>query len=520
MEIPPDALARVRDLYDRGLCLQAYSAARDHGDLREWEGTAARLLAARIAGHVGAPRLSLSLFLLAGRKAPADLETQCYGVRALLGWRGPLAAWEALQRRTNLETPDPKVRADWLALHADVLGALRDFDAAEDWLARALAAAPEDAWVHVERAHLFEREDRYEDCLAAAERALVLRPWYPPAVGAAAHALTLLGRDAEAVERLREGAERTESGPIAAQRAALELELGRYQDAERTLERLADLSPLMDDALARWLAGLRSDVAYHLGDGAKAAELARRAGDPFHQRIADRLTNPASDGRRILLPVGFVRQHHMTCSPATLSAIGRFWSKPAEHLGIAEAICYDGTPGCVERQWVERNGWRAQEFTVTWDSAAALLERGVPFTLATVHATRAHMQAVIGYDARRGTLLVRDPFQRGLGEALADDLLASQRASGPRGLALVPAERADLLDGVVFPEAALYDRLYRLQVALLDHDRRRAREIYDGMAAEAPGHRLALMARWTLAAYDADPAALLACHQRLVELFP
>ena len=29
--------------------------------------------------------------------------------------------------------------------------------------------------------------------------------------------------------------------------------------------------------------------------------------------------------RRVFLPVGFVRQHWKTCSPATLSAIGRFF---------------------------------------------------------------------------------------------------------------------------------------------------------------------------------------------------
>jgi hypothetical protein len=44
------------------------------------------------------------------------------------------------------------------------------------------------------------------------------------------------------------------------------------------------------------------------------------------------------------LPVGSVRQHHMTCVPATLATISRYWSMPTDHLSAAEAICYDGTP--------------------------------------------------------------------------------------------------------------------------------------------------------------------------------
>ena len=50
----------------------------------------------------------------------------------------------------------------------------------------------------------------------------------------------------------------------------------------------------------------------------------------------------------VILPVGFVRQNHKTCGPATLAAIGQFWHKPAEHLEIAAEICYDGTPAASE----------------------------------------------------------------------------------------------------------------------------------------------------------------------------
>ena len=49
-------------------------------------------------------------------------------------------------------------------------------------------------------------------------------------------------------------------------------------------------------------------------------------------------------------------------------------------------------------------------------------------------------KALIGYDSRRGSLLVRDPYQRYLGEFIAGDTLERYRSTGPRGLALVPLD--------------------------------------------------------------------------------
>ena len=67
---------------------------------------------------------------------------------------------------------------------------------------------------------------------------------------------------------------------------------------------------------------------------------------------------------------------------------------------MVEEICYAGTPEHSERHWAEEHGWATREFRVTWESAVALLDRGVPFTLVTSDPTNAHLEAVIGYDRR------------------------------------------------------------------------------------------------------------------------
>jgi tetratricopeptide (TPR) repeat protein len=519
--LTPGDLAPVRELYNRGLCLQAYHAAEALGPLREWTGPDARVLTGRIAIHLGAPRLARWMHLRAYREVPTHPEATYYYTRAILDRRGPLAAWRFLRARgERLPGAFDEVQADWLAFHGCVLGRLRDFDAAEQWLGRAERLCPARPWLCVERSGLLEIEDRLEESLAAGRRALELRPWYRPGVQCVAHSLELLGRDREALELLYEGSERLESMLLLSQLGALQTELGHHADARRTYARVEELAVLMEKDGAQWLAARRSDAAYRDGDRAEAAAFARRVEGPLYARFAQELTREPFEGRRVLLDVGFVRQHHSTCVPATLTALSRYWGLPAKHLEVAGAICYDGTPDHRERAWAEEHVYVSREFAVTWDAARALLDRGVPFTLTTIEPGNAHMQAVIGYDTCRGSLLVRDPSVRQHVEYHADTWLERHRCTGPRGHAIVPVAEVHRLDGLTLPDADLYDRLYRIQRALTRYDRAAAGAEYEALRAAAPGHRLTLQAARVLAVADADPTALLASVEGLLKVFP
>ena len=534
----------------RDSTLQAYHLARNLGPLEQWEGTAPTLLAGRIASQLGGDRLSRRLFRRAWRQDRTQPEARYYRARVRLERSGPLAAWELLDREGDLPEAAPALEGMWFGFRATVAAHLRDFDAADAWLSRAEQMSPADPWLAVERAMVLEQEDRYEEALSAARQSLALHPWFRPGVQALAHLLQLLNCDEEALALLTDAAGRLESPAVLGQLTLVQTELGRWEEARRSLDRFEALAPLADEAMTRWLAAQRSDVAYHCGDLGQAIDYARRAGDPFHQALAEQLENAGCGAMemtrigdkyeptlcdalagnpqsriphpqsRVLLPVGFVRQRHMTCVPATLSTLSRFWSMPADHLEVAEAICYDGTPDHSERTWAKENGWVAREFTVTWESATALLDRGVPFTLVTADPTNAHLQAVIGYDRRRGTLLLRDPYVRHHTECLAEEGLKALRSTGPRGMALVPSKRAELLEGLELPDAPLYDRYYQLQRALVRHDRPEAQRLDQLLQEAAPDHRLTLLARRSLAAYDSDPTELLACAERLLELYP
>jgi cellulose synthase operon protein C len=520
MDVSDGDLRRIRDLYDRGLYLQAWQASTQVGPLREWRGTSARVVAGRLAGNLGAPRLGRVLHFRSWRDDRENLEALYSYATALLDRRGPLDAWTVLRPGGDFAAAEVSLRADLYALRGEVAALLRDFDTAEHWLGRAEKIAPERAWIHVARARVLEHEDRYDGALAAVRRALDLRPWYRPAVQALGHLLQLLDRDPEALVFLREASRRIESGAVAVQLAALEVELGHHAEARLTCDRIEQLYPLLENDLRMWLCARRCDTAYACGDLASARDWALRIDTPFYRRFAERLAPGQPDGRRVQLSVGFVRQHHMTCAPATLSAISRYWDMSAEHLQVAEEICYDGTPAHSERRWAEQNGWTAREFTVTWEACRALIDRGIPFTLTTVEPASAHLQAMIGYDGRRSSYIVRDPYQRNFGEFLNPEMLDRYKATGPRGMMLIPRAKEAILEGVELPEAPLYDFLYALQQALERHDRDEARKAYDVLNGKAPGHRLTLHARRTLASYDADRVTQLQCVEELLRIFP
>ncbi|MGO8689268.1 MAG: tetratricopeptide repeat protein [Thermoguttaceae bacterium] len=522
VEISPERLTGIRDLYHRGLFLQAFRVAQEVGPLGTWQGPEAMLMAGRLAGQVGGGVLSQWLIRRAWQQAPGHEQARYYYAFYVARARGPYAAWRFMHEAGD--PPDSRAakrRAEWFALRAHLAATLRDFDTADIWLERAIALTPQWAWVRTCQATVLELEDRYEGALAAARAAMDATPWYCPAVQSAAHLLTLLDRDAQAVELLAEAAEHVESVSVVGQLSGLLFELHDYHGAGAALDRCPELAPLGDRSFRRWLAAQRSEVAYHLGDVPAAIRHAKEVGREFFTTIAARLEDAGrAAARSVVLPVGFVRQHHVTCAPATLSAISRFWSQPADHLQVVDEICYDGTTAYNERQWAERHGWATREFTVTEPSAKALLDRGVPFTFATVNPGNAHLQAVIGYDGRRGTLWIRDPFWRNAREAIGDKLLEQYRAYGPRGMALVPERERVRLDGLDLPDAAQWDRLHGLDGALVRHCREEAATICAELSGAADGCRLGWEARRRLACYDANPTQRLAAVEQLLRAVP
>ncbi|MBC8355854.1 MAG: C39 family peptidase [Planctomycetes bacterium] len=522
MSVALSQLQQVRDLYQSGQYLKAYDASKELGPLQDWQGTEARLLAGRLAMNLGSPRLGGVLLRAAWRDEPRNIETCYYHLLSAVSRRGPWAMWKFSVEAGDFADATPALRADWFALRARICGLARDFQSAETWIDRAEALAPERAWIWVERSHLLEMQDRRDEALETAQRSLELRPWYRPSVQAVAHQLVQAGRDDEALALLSEAIGRLEAGDLVGHLATLQNELEMYDESRANYESLPQFFPLMQHEKDRtkWLASMRADAAYYCGDFDEAIRHAREVGEDFQTSFADRMERRDELPGRRRLAVEFVRQNHVTCAPATISALARFWGRQTDHLQVAEHICYDGTPAYRERQWAEENGFATREFRVTLDSAVALIDRGIPFTLTTVDVGSAHLQAVIGYDAIRGTLLIRDPTVRFTSEFLTEKMLEHYASCGPRGMAMIPKYQVHLWDDLELPDTEMFDHLHRLDVALEKHHREDAQDIYEQMINADSSHRLTLRARANLAGYDADTGGSLGAIEAMLEKYP
>jgi tetratricopeptide (TPR) repeat protein len=522
IDVPVAALAELQELYDRNLLLSAHRAAEKVGDFRQWRGARALVLAGRLSSHLGAPKLASALMCLAWRSDREHPEATYFYALDRFRRRGPYAARQFLRKYGELRgKPSVDTLSSWYAMQGEVAAMLRDFDAAEGWLDKAAQTAPHSPWVQVCRSFALEQEDRYEEALAAARQSLDLRPWYRPGVQTTAHLLSLLSRDDEALALLSQASAQFENSGVTAQLHALQMELKQYAEAGRSLDRYVELAPRAEKPVLQWVAAQRSEIAYFLGDIEEAIARAKESETEFFLEIARRLEDPArAAASRVLLPVGFVRQHRLTCGPATLAAIGGFWKMPVDHLQVADAICYEGTSHLSERRWAEEHGWAVREFSVTEQAAAQLLDRGIPFTFTTIEPTNSHLQAVIGYDGRRGTITIRDPFERHSREGLTDKVLDRYKPFGPRGMALVPLAHRAPLDDLDLPDAALWDQLHELDAALNAHQRPIAERVFEQMRAATADHRVTLEARRHLAIYDGNPAEQLAAVDGLLAQFP
>jgi predicted Zn-dependent protease len=519
-DIPLDEIAELTRLYELGLYVQAATRTASLPPVKDWRGTAAQLIAGRLANNLHAPHLARRLHTRAWREDRGNPEAAYYYALSIMNQRGPLATWKFLRRLPAFPDITLAVQTNFLSLRARIASNFRDFDTATQLLAEAEAHEADRPWLFVEKGWIHEQQDAYEEALASSRHALGLHPHFRPAVQSAAHQLQLLGRDEEALAFLSEESHVIESSSTVVQLATLQTELGLYRDALESWERVRTLAPWMEEKVIEWWEARVSDARYFFGDLAGAAEAAARSKNPWHEKLVERLQSPPPAARRVLLPVGFVRQHHFTCAPATLSALSRFWQMPVDHLGLAAQICYDGTPDHIERHWAEENGYHVREFRVTWPTLTALLDRGVPFTLTTVETQSAHLQAIIGYDSFRRTLLIRDPYERTHGEYSAEEFLERYAANGPRGMLLVPLAEQSRLDGIELPDAEFYDHHYRLQRALFAYDRPAAQQHYDAMETLDAAHRLTLQARRSLASYDGSLPRQLAAVEELLTRYP
>lgn len=516
IEVSKETLQQLHDLMNRGRALSAWNLAQEQGPLERWAPGRALWMASWILAAVGAERLSQALDWQNWRANRDDPKAYFDALFSRLRCKAPVFLLPELARWLARPDLTPQDRGNLLAFQAWAFATLKDFPPAHESIEQALALAPEEPWIHIQQSSVLEMEDRYAEALAAVERAVALRPHYRPAVLQQVDCLIHLGRDDEAIELLLRAHRESEQGAFAIRLQSLYSEREDHARGLWCLGEAERLMPRMDEPHRQWLARRTADFRYLAGDLEGCLEACDRSGPGFHEAIAAKLRRPEAPtlGRR-RLEVPFIRQHRMTCAPATLASLAKFWGRDHDHLEIAAAICYDGTPWHKERGWGEAHGFIAREFRFTREILAELIDRGIPFTLTTSWVTGAHLQACIGYDLRKDVVLLRDPTHRHFGEVLIDGLLKAHPIDGPRCMLLLPVAEEARLAGLTLPGEALFEAHHRFQIALERHDRWAAEEAISTLRALAPDGLLTLDVEAMLASYLGHPEK---CREKLQEL--
>ncbi|QEL16126.1 tetratricopeptide repeat protein [Limnoglobus roseus] len=523
MEISATDLSRIRELYTQGRYRQALHAAEAFGPLATWTNTPARLLAGRLAMQLGAPRLGRKLHAAAFRSSPSNLEAVYYHARYRFERFGPLASWKFVKQQTDWADASPDLRADWLAFNAFVMARLHDFDRAERFLFQAEALAPHRAWIQVERAAVLEAADRPEEAMAAARQALEFQPWFRPAVQAVAHLFQKGGKETEAAAFLEDATHHLESGIVSAHLAALQIELNRPADAKVSLDRYADLSPLLEKEGHRWLAARRADVSYALGDLDAAKRWAEVLTDDFYKHFTGNLTRalqqspPPTGSQKKLLAV----DAPATGTPTVYDLLSTFWTRPFPNPTPECVPQPDGLPDASERARGEAAGWVCREFTLTGDVAGELIAAGLPFLVSLVEVGVSQPRLVVGHDPIRESLLLRDGHDNQPVEAPLPVVLKRYRSTGPHCLVAVPkAEEHRLTAFADLPDAEAYDRLFAIHQLFTHGKQTDAKARHDAFVAEYVGHRLSKVAALAWARLTVHPVLLLDAANALLRDYP
>lgn len=510
--------AQIERWLDQGLYLHVHPHVERLAAAAE---AAPRLQAARALRYLGAERRADAMVLHTGRRHAGDGAAVAALWRAVLGRRGAYLAGRVMEARPMPHGADPASRAEAASVRMRLAAQLRDFEEMQRHRDAVLALDTASPWLWVEWAYCCLDRDRPDEAQAANLQALTLQPGYRAALMLRASLLELAGEAALAQETLRLAFAQRECAAFGQQLWPLLLEAGATAEADAVLDRIEVLLPCAEPALRAWLAARRADTAMRAGNLERAREQASLVpGTGFYSRLAQRLATTTARPSRVVLPVPFVRQHWQTCAPATLTAMSTYWGRPVDHLELAEAVCYDGTPYASERQWALDSGWHVREFSADWPTTVALVSAGVPFAITTTETTSAHLQAVIGVDELRGTLIVRDPTEPAHVEYEAEPFFERYRAHGPRGLLLLPQHERERLQGLDLPDAEAWDRYFEVQAALARHERSAARLAAAALESEQPGHWLQILAARSVALYDGDEPQILACTERLLALHP
>lgn len=371
-------------------------------------------------------------------------------------------AFDALALATRADLPAPRDAEETIGAHlatARVRSHFRDFERAHEELAASEAIDARDARIALERAWTLQDEDRRADALAVCRAARAAAPDEPRLAEQECWLLDDAGHD-DTLAVLAERAVSMQSPQITAMLAERRFERGELDAAESAAQRVLAQRPL-GRRLHHGMHHLLVRIARARGDDAGALQHARAGGRGL-RTWTERLAAGAH-GPRVTLPVPFVRQDHVTCSPATMASLLAFHGQVVPQAAIAARITYDGTPDHGELRWADEQGFAIRFFEFDASAARRLIDLGQPFAISMRSENSGHRVALCGYDAALDTFLLRDPGSSFVREVDAKWLTSVTADKGGLCALIAPRDVLERVPQDVTPRADACVELVRLR---------------------------------------------------------
>jgi len=339
-----------------------------------------------------------------------------------------------------------------------------------------------------------------------------------------------LGRVQESAEQLAAVVEDGESYEVALLACWHQCALAETLDAEERApvlerarglaERLPALAPLADRETVPVFARARLDIAELLDDREQMERWTQEVDSPFYRRVLENLRkNPT--GRRILLPFRRAIQRHEACLPTSASSALAAMGVRLDPDTMASEITYGGTPSWIAAEWFEKRGLVVRFFAATPQVATRLIQNRIAFVLTLEADENCHAVAGVGMDDSAGTLLIHDPQAFRTNEYLLEGMGQIRLPLGPSGMAVVPPEKASLLDRLLTAaDTDVMTAIHRHQRALMMNGPAAARQVVDELTDRQPQHPGTRWLRAVQALEDGRTGKALADFQHLLNEFP
>jgi len=489
------------------------------GPLHHWREPIQLEAAIVLLGHLGRDRDSDAAMLRGWRRFPKNADFCCKYAFFLLNRFGPIRAEIFAEKHHQLLSAVSDA-TDYAVLQICLQATRKNFVEAKELLAQARQLAPENSWLDRIELMLLRDQLLFAEELTLAQSLLKLKPRVSLVLDTA-RAMVRQQQSLAAMQLLADYAPLMQSCRLWAELIHISARLMAWPECEHAIAgyRQLQMSPDRDDQ--DLIFSSLGRIALASGDKSAAVAAFSQTKHPYYRQVEQNILQWQGDGKMMqLLAVVHERQGPLTCAPATMAALCRFFGVAASQQNIAEKICYNGTPETLERQWLRDNGFAYIELDLTPELTFSLIDAGLPFALVTTQGFSSHLQAVIGYNRGLGIAYLMDPSRDFTSEIQLVAGLTAEAANGPRAMVFVPVAEAQRLAAFESDVTALYRLCADFTEAREVNQLPKAAALLAQMQQIAPEHRLTLMASRSIAIEQNDETAIFAANQQLLARYP